>query len=71
MSNDKRGTLVLLACHCVFDPTTDRIYAEHATDRPIYDAHLNYAFKHIEWRVIDGSVRCGLRANAFPTSSRR
>lgn len=51
MSDDRYGTLVVLACHCVFDPATNRIYAEHAEDRPIYEAHLSYAFKHLEWRA--------------------
>lgn len=44
------GTLIILACHCVYDRRTNRIYAEHEEDRPIYEAHLLYALQHLKWR---------------------
>jgi hypothetical protein len=51
MTNTRRGTLVILACHGVFDPDLDRMYAEHPEDQPVYEAHIAYAFRHLVWRV--------------------
>ena len=48
MPENRYGTLVVLACHGVFDPVTQRLYAEHPEDRPIYEAHLHYAVRHLE-----------------------
>ena len=47
----REGTMVLLTCHCVFDVPTNSCYAEHPTDRPIYEAHLVYALQHCSWRA--------------------
>ena len=44
------GVLIILPCHCVFDRDTGQIYAEHPEDRPIYEAQIVYALKHLEWR---------------------
>lgn len=44
------GLLIILPCHCVFDKDIGKIYAEHPEDRPIYEAQIIYAFKHLEWR---------------------
>ena len=49
MENKRNGIMVLLASHCVYDPLLDLIYAEHIEDRPIYEAHLAYAFSHLRW----------------------
>lgn len=51
MPENRYGTLVVLACHGVFDPVTQRLYAEHPEDRPIYEAHLHYAVRHLAWRA--------------------
>lgn len=51
MNSKREGTLILLTCHCVFDLGTGRCLAEHPADRPIYEAHLLYAFRHLEWRA--------------------
>jgi hypothetical protein len=45
----RRGTLVVLACHCVYDPATDLIYTdrpEFARDRPVYESQLDYGCRH-------------------------
>ncbi len=47
----QEGTLVILACHGVYDKAVDRFYAEHPADRPIYEAHIAYAIKHLVWRA--------------------
>jgi hypothetical protein len=39
-----------LACHAVFDPVLDRVYAEHPDDRRIYESHISYALRHLIWR---------------------
>lgn len=51
MNNERKGTLVVLACHCVYDPQLDCIYAEHPEDRPVYESHISFAFNHLKWRV--------------------
>ncbi len=51
MKSKREGTLILLTCHCVFDVPTDRCLAEHSADRPIYEAQLVYAFRHLVWRA--------------------
>ncbi len=51
MSTDRQGTLVVLACHGVFDPRWNLFYAEHPEDRPIYESHIAYAFNHLIWRA--------------------
>ncbi len=51
MAEERNGTLVILACHAVFDPVTNQIYAEHSEDRPIYESHISYAFNHLTWRA--------------------
>ncbi|MCP4987403.1 MAG: hypothetical protein GY928_15505 [Colwellia sp.] len=51
MNDEHKGTLVILACHAVFDPELNCVYAEHPEDRQIYEAHLDYAFKHMKWRT--------------------
>lgn len=51
-SRARRGTLLILACHGVFDVLRDLLYAEHPGDRPIYEAHLAYALQHLMWREI-------------------
>ena len=40
MKSDRRGTLVLLACHGVYDAQRDCFYAEHPEDRPVYESQL-------------------------------
>ena len=50
MGNERKGVLVVLACHCVYDPQTDAIYTDKpqfVNDRPVYEAHLEYAFRHL------------------------
>ena len=50
MKNDRSGTLVLLACHCVYDPEKDTIYTDKpqfVNDRPVYEAHIDYALRHL------------------------
>jgi hypothetical protein len=49
MEEKRSGTMVLLACHCVYDPAIDRAYAEHEEDRPVYESHLVFAFNHLKW----------------------
>ena len=51
MREDRYGTLVVLACHGVFDPATNCLYAGHPEDQPIYEAHLHYATQHLAWRA--------------------
>jgi hypothetical protein len=50
MNSARSGLMVLFACHCVFDRARNCIYAEHPEDRPIYEAQLAYAFRHLTWR---------------------
>ena len=50
MINDRKGTLVILACHCVYNPETDEIYTDKSqfvNDRPVYEAHIDYAIRHL------------------------
>jgi hypothetical protein len=50
MTDERAGTLVVLACHCVYDPEKDAIYTDKAqfvNDRPVYEAHIDYAFRHL------------------------
>lgn len=49
-STKRRGTMALLNCHAVFDVSQNRLYAEHPNDRPIFEAHILYAAKHLAWR---------------------
>lgn len=52
MPEPRAGTLVVLACHCVYDPVNDHIYTdrpEFVLDRPIYEAQVDYAFRHLRW----------------------
>jgi len=51
MNRSRQGTLVLLACHGVYDPLRDCFYAEHPEDRPIYESQLIYAVNHLRWRA--------------------
>ncbi len=51
MKAKREGTLILLTCHCVFDVPTNRCLTEHSADRPIYEAQLVYAFRHLVWRA--------------------
>jgi hypothetical protein len=53
MGEKRSGTMVLLACHCVYDPAINRIYAEHEEDRPVYESHLAFAFNHLKWVATD------------------
>lgn len=46
---NRKGTLIILACHCVYDKDNNTILAEHPKDRPIYEAQIQYSFKHLEW----------------------
>ncbi len=50
MKTEREGTLVVLACHGVYDTELDRFYGEHPEDRPVYDSQLVYAFNHLTWR---------------------
>lgn len=46
----RAGTLVVVACHAVYDRATDAIYTdqrEFLKDRPVYEAQLNYAICHL------------------------
>jgi hypothetical protein len=50
MKHDRAGTLVVLACHCVYDPQSDAIYTDQpafVNDRPVYEAQLDYALRHL------------------------
>jgi len=52
MQADRRGTLVLLACHGVYDPDADTMYTdrpEFVNDRPAYEAQIDYAFRHLRY----------------------
>ena len=49
-TEQKEGTLVILACHGVFDPQLNVFYGEHPKDRPIYESQITYAFRHLVWR---------------------
>lgn len=49
-NKEKNGLLIVLPCHCVYDKNKRIIYSEHPEDRPIYEAHISYAIKHLEWR---------------------
>jgi len=51
MDADRQGTLVILACHGVFDAARDTLYSEYVEDRPIYEDHISYAFRHLRWRA--------------------
>jgi hypothetical protein len=51
LNSDKSGTLVVLACHGVFDPQLDNVYSEHSEDRHVYEAHMGYALQHLMWRA--------------------
>ena len=51
MKSERRGTLVLLACHGVYDAQRDCFYAEHPEDRPVYESQLVYALNHLRWRA--------------------
>ena len=45
------GMLVVLACHCVYDPANDSIYTdrpEFVSDRPVYEAQLACAVEHVQ-----------------------
>ncbi|MFB3827665.1 MAG: hypothetical protein ACE15B_12910 [Bryobacteraceae bacterium] len=53
MSSARAGTLTVLACHCVWDPSRDTIYTdrpEFARDRPVYEAQIFYARRHLGFR---------------------
>jgi hypothetical protein len=50
MTQQRKGTLTVYGCHCAYNLAIGEIYAEHPNDRPIYEAHIVYAFKHLEWR---------------------
>ncbi len=53
MSSARRGTLAVLACHCVYDPENDAVYTdrpEFARDRPVYEAQIFYAHRHLRLR---------------------
>ncbi len=50
MNDEREGTLVILACHGVYDYDLDCMYAEHPEDRPVYESHINFAFNHLKWR---------------------
>ena len=46
----RRGTLVVLACHCVYDPERNAIYTdrpEFVRDRPVYESQIDYACRHV------------------------
>jgi hypothetical protein len=49
LTNERKGTLIVLTCHCVYDPDLDRIYAEHEEDRPVYQSDVNFAFNSLKW----------------------
>jgi hypothetical protein len=49
-TEEKKGTLVVLACHGVFDPQLNAFHAEHPEDTPVYESQIAYAFRHLVWR---------------------
>ncbi len=44
------GTLVLLACHGVYDRGNDRFLGDHPEDRPVHETQLFYALRHVRWQ---------------------
>jgi hypothetical protein len=51
MSDNRVGTLIVLACHGVYDPVADAFYGEHSEDLPVYLGQLFYALQHAIWRA--------------------
>ncbi len=49
LSPDRQGTLIVLTCHCVYDPDLDRVYAEHEEDMPVYQSDVSFAFNSLKW----------------------
>ena len=47
MSAGRGGTLIVLACHGVFDPDANVLHAEHPEDRSVYEAQLAAAFRRM------------------------
>ena len=50
------GTLIILTCHCVYDPDLDCIYAEHKEDKPIYESDVRFAFNSLNWTNIENPL---------------
>ncbi len=47
MKDLKKGHLLVLPCHCVYDRESDTIYAEHPEDRPVYENQIRDAWKRL------------------------
>jgi hypothetical protein len=51
VTTNRVGTLIILACHGVYDPSAGTFYGEHIGDLPVYLAQLFYALQHVIWRA--------------------
>ena len=48
MCLEKKGTLIILTCHGVYDPDLDEMYANFPADRPIFETDIYLAFNSLK-----------------------
>lgn len=47
---EKKDSMIVLACHGVYDPDLRTMYAEHTEDLEIFQADLEFALHCLRWR---------------------
>lgn len=47
---EKKDSIIILACHGVYDPDLNTMYAEHTEDEEIFKADLEFALHSLRWR---------------------